>query len=152
MDRSCCFLGTIICLFRFSLMYNSLILFLSLLLFCHGINFFILIYTFCLWKYFYHGGSNSFSCNVTVYFLCGHLDFFFTNCARIPPCVFIIGLLFRINSIFSLIKKGIKYISAKDIFCPVIVLLKSYEKYKEYSRMLTIHTKSNKFRSNLTLQ
>lgn len=140
MDRPCCFLRKIICLFGFSLMYNSLILFLSLLLFCHGINFFILIYTFCLWKYFYHGGSNSFSCNVTVYFLCGHLDFFFTNCARIPPCVFIIGLLFRINSIFSLIKKGIKYISAKDIFRPVTVLLKSYEKYKEYRKMLTIHT------------
>ena len=130
MDRSCCFLGTIICVFGFSLMYNSLILFLSLLLFCHGINFFILIYTFCLWKYFYHGGSNSFSCNVTVYFLCGHLDFFFAICARIPPCVFIIGLLFRINSIFSLIKKGIKYISAKDIFHPVAMILNLGQKIK----------------------
>ena len=42
----------ILCFFFFVVIYNSLILFLSLPLFCHGINFFILIYTFCLWKYF----------------------------------------------------------------------------------------------------
>ena len=128
------FLKPILCFFFFVVIYNSLILFLSIPLFCHGINFFILIYTFCLWKYFTTVAQTAFLV-MWLFISCVVIwIFFFTNCARIPPCVFIIGLLFRINSIFSLIKKGIKYISAKDIFRPVTILLNSTERIKDIAK------------------